>query len=186
MSLRTFLLGGYWSVPGVDPAVIDTARGALAVRPVTAADADLARSFVERLSSESRRYRFFQSFCTVPPSLVNRFVSVDAISHCALVAVASTAGAPRIVGEARYCRNADGREAEIAIAVDDDWQGLGVGRGLLERLEARASGNGVHHLKGEVLAANDRMLQFVRNRGFSIMPDADDRQLLHIAKTLVG
>ena len=110
----------------------------------------------------------------------------DAANGMALVAVAADAGAQRIVGEIRYCAGRAADTADIAVAVDDDWQFLGVGRGLLERIEMAARQNGVHHLKGDVLAANEKMLEFARNRGFQLWPDEDDRRMFRIAKTLVG
>jgi acetyltransferase len=186
MSLRTFLLGGYWPDPYADPAVITTAHGPLSVRPLTAADAALARAFVDGLSPESRYYRFFQSFRTIPPILLERLVAIDPAKSMALVAVAAVDGKPKLVGEARYCLGEEADDADFAVAVDDHWQGLGIGRGLLERLEQAARGNGIHHLKGEVMAANDKMLQFARNRGFQIWPDEEDRRLLRIAKTLIA
>lgn len=186
MSLRTFLLGGYWPDPYADPAIITTPKGPLAVRPLTPVDAELARAFIDRLSPESRYFRFFQSFRKVPQSLLDRLVSCDTTNGMALVAVAADAGTQRIVGEIRYCANSAADEADIAVAVDDDWQFLGVGRGLLERIENAARKNGVHHLKGDVLAANEKMLQFARNRGFQLSPDQNDRRLFRIAKTLTA
>ena len=185
MSLRTFLLGGYWRDRSADAAVIATPRGPLAVRPVTLADASLVKAFVEGLSPESRYNRFFQSFQTMPPSLLDRFVGIDVARHVALVAVAAADGKPAIVGEARYCLEDDFSVADVALAVDDHWQGLGVGRGLLQLLERRAANKDILHLKGEVLAGNNRMIEFARNRGFQIWPDDEDRRLLRIAKTLM-
>lgn len=185
MSLRTFLLDGYWPDPQADPDVITTDRGPIGVRPLIPSDAELAKSFIEGLEPMSRYYRFFQSFRSVPPSLLERMVMIDPNESMALVAVAAIDGKPSIVGEARYCLAGDLQQADVAIAVDDNWHGLGVGRGLLQRLEASARTSGIHHLNGEVLAANDKMLHFARATGFQIWPDEENRRYLRIAKTLM-
>lgn len=186
MSLRTFLLGGCWPDPHVDPDIIRTPKGPLSVRPLTPTDADLTRAFVDGLSPEGRYFRFFQSFRSIPETLLDRLVRCDVAGSMALVAITATEGRQRIVGEVRYCVGAAGDDADIAIAIDDDWQYLGVGRGLLEHLEQSARKNGIHHFKGEVLAANTKMLQFARTRGFRIWPDDEYPRLLRIAKTLVA
>jgi len=184
MSLRTFLLGGYWPDPHADPDVITTDRGPLGVRPLIPSDVELAKAFIEGLQPMSRYYRFFQSFRSVPPSLLERLVMIDPNESMALIAVAAVGGRPRIVGEARYCLDQDRLRADVAIAVDDDWHGLGVGRGLLQRLESSARSIGIHHLEGEVMAANDKMLHFARATGFQLWPDAD-RRYVRIGKTLI-
>lgn len=184
MSLRTFLLGGYWPDPQADPDVIITDRGPLAVRPLIPSDAELVMSFIEGLQPMSRYNRFFQSFRSIPPSLLERLVTIDPSESMALIAVAAVDDSSRIIGEVRYCLDDDRQRADVAIAVDDDWHGLGVGRGLLQRLEASALRSGIHHLKGEVMAANDKMLRFARATGFQIWPD-DDRRYVRIGKTLI-
>lgn len=185
MSLRTFLLGGYWPDSQADPDVISTKRGPLGVRPIIPSDMELAKSFIEGLEPMSRYYRFFQSFRSVPPSLLDRLVVIDPTESIALIAVAAVDGEPRMIGEARYSLGDENHRADIAIAVDDGWHGLGVGRGLLQRLEASARTAGIHHFNGEVMVANDKMIHFARATGFQIWPDDDDRRYLRISKTLV-
>ena len=51
----------------------------------------------------------------------------------------------------------------------DDWQGQGIGRLLLERLERRAAAEGVNRLYAEVLPANAPMLQLAKKAGFALV-----------------
>jgi len=80
----------------------------------------------------------------------------------------------RFVGVARYIANPDGESAEFAIVLADDWQGRGVGRGLMERLAASARRRGFVRLSGTVLRANHAMLRFVERFGFTVADDPQD------------
>jgi GNAT superfamily N-acetyltransferase len=52
-----------------------------------------------------------------------------------------------------------GAQAEIAILVDDAWQGDGIGTLLIEQLAAVARRAGIQELVGDVLASNITMLR---------------------------
>ncbi len=67
--------------------------------------------------------------------------------------------------------------AELAIAVADDWQRRGVGRGLLEDLRPRAVAAGVRHLAMSVLSDNTAMLGLARQLGPLALVDSHDDEL---------
>ena len=89
---------------------------------------------------------------------------VDHHDHEALVAIDPATG--HGVGVARYVRSrVDPNVAELAVAVADDWQGLGVGRRLTEALVDRAREEQVERFTALMLADNDRMLHLIRELG---------------------
>jgi acetyltransferase len=154
----------------------------LAVRPIRPEDAALERRFVNGLSEESRYFRFFYRLHELTPQMLARFTQVDYDREMALVAIAPDGSVPegeRFVGVARYIANPDGESAEFAIVLADDWQGRGVGRGLMERLAASARRRGFSRLSGTVLRANHAMLRFVERFGFTVADDPhDDDQVI--------
>ncbi|MDX6646925.1 MAG: hypothetical protein QOK40_2652 [Miltoncostaeaceae bacterium] len=80
--------------------------------------------------------------------------------------IALSAGEPeQAVALARYERAPGASEAELAVAVDDRWQGLGLGTGLIERLLARAADDGLDALWATVLPRNRRMQTVFRDLG---------------------
>lgn len=149
----------------VDPcAPLRLADGrALWVQPLTPLDSGAEQAFVDGLSSQSRYRRFHAGLPALPAGLLRRLVDVDQQAHVAL-AVRATPGGP-IVADARYVRDAAGDEAEYALTVGDDWQGLGLGRQLLLRLAAHARSQGVAWLHGAVLWDNAPMLALVNRLG---------------------
>jgi acetyltransferase len=133
------------------------------LRPVLALDAAAEQDFVRALSPATRLRRFHVGLQELPPSLLRAMTEVDHDDHVALVAEAfdgDDEDTPRIVADARYVRgprDAPCHEAEFAIAVADEWQGVGLGRELMQRLARHAARRGVRRLVGDVLPGNRAM-----------------------------
>jgi acetyltransferase len=132
------------------------------VRPIRPEDAARERRFFERLSERSRFQRFMQYMRELPPKLLARFTQLDYDRELALVALWQD----EFIAVGRYAPTADGRSAEFALAVADDWQGKGLGHALLERLCAAARAAGYEALVGNILEANRDMLELARHLGF--------------------
>ena len=127
-------------------------------RPVRPDDAPLFCRLWDRLSPETV-YRRFHAPLRSPPAEAHRLVEVDHDLREALVAVVGG----EVVGVARYDRSpADPGTADVAVVVEDAWQGVGVGRQLLGELTQLAARRGVRSLTADVQADNDRMVGLVR------------------------
>ena len=129
----------------------------VAVRHIRPEDAaELKRGF-EKLTPQSRYRRFLGGVTSLSDAQLRYLTEVDGHDHVAIVATIQPPGAEPVgLGVARYVRAAEDPEvAEIAITVQDEWQGLGVGR-LLGLVLARAAlERGVKRFSGEILADND-------------------------------
>ncbi|HEU4353597.1 MAG TPA: bifunctional acetate--CoA ligase family protein/GNAT family N-acetyltransferase [Burkholderiales bacterium] len=132
------------------------------VRPIRPEDAARELRFFERLSDRSRFQRFMQYVRELSPRMLARFTQLDYDRELALVALSEG----EFVAVGRYAPNADGETAEFALAVADDWQGKGLGHGLLERLCEAARNAGYRALYGHILDANREMLELARHLGF--------------------
>ena len=149
--------------------IIEVDGTALAVRPVQVDDAErLARMF-ERLSRQTIYFRFFAPIARLPQSALLHLVYVDHCHRDALVAL----DGDEIVAVARYDAlrepgGSDAAAAEIAVTVEDAWQGRGVGRRLTLRLAALAIDRGIGTLVARILPDNRGALRLVR----ALAPDA--------------
>jgi acetyltransferase len=144
------------------------------VRPVHADDAAAEQRLVSALlSPRSRLLRFHGAVKQLPPGLLRDMTQVDQRCHVAIVAeTRADDGAAWLVGDARYVvSDDDPLAAEFAIAVADDWQRLGLGRRLLQRLAAHAGRAGLRRLDGSVLAGNEPMLALLRQLGATMRLD---------------
>lgn len=148
------------------------------IRPLRLQDAGAFRAFVERLSPESRYERFQYVVKEVSPQLLRLLMEADPRSHVALAAFAGN----EVVGEARYVR--EGKGAEFAIAVADEFRRRGVGQRLFDALLGHARRDGLVRLDGEVLAWNQAMLGFVEQQGFRVRSHPGDARLMRIELAL--
>jgi GNAT superfamily N-acetyltransferase len=134
------------------------------VRPLGPADEPLLAETFAHMSDESRYRRFMSPVPQVAPRMLHYLCCVDHHDHEALAAVSPVNG--EIIGEGRYIRCKDRPEvAEIAIAVEDEWQGRGVGTLLIDRLAARARREGITTFYAFMLAGNLEMLELLRHLG---------------------
>jgi acyl-CoA synthetase (NDP forming)/GNAT superfamily N-acetyltransferase len=135
---------------GVDALLMD--GRIVHVRPVAEADTEAVSALYTRASPRSRYLRFFSAGISVDRE-VQRLVT-PGNDHVALVAEHDGLA----VGVASY-EILSATRAEIAILVDDAWQGDGIGSLLIEHLAAVARRAGIQELVGDVLATNVPMLR---------------------------
>jgi acetyltransferase len=155
------------------------------VRPVLPQDEDVTTEFFSSLPGRARYDRFMSPMRNLPPDLIRRFTNIDYCDHLALVAEVFEDGREVVVAEARYARGKDRSEAEFAVSVAENWQGLGLASLLLGKLLKRAATAGVRRMTGETLATNDKMLHLARKAGFTIRLSPDAHGVMLLEKAVV-
>ncbi len=103
------------------------------VRIARPEDRDGLRALFERLSPESRRWRFFSTALPRPELVDSLCDCSDPRSVLTLIVTRTWEGEPRIIATGSYLAR-DHRTAQVAFAVDDAFHGKGLGTLLLERL----------------------------------------------------
>ncbi|NYT84064.1 GNAT family N-acetyltransferase [Pollutimonas harenae] len=151
------------------------------LRPIRPEDAQPLQDFVRGLSDESRYMRFVSMMRELTPRMLARYTRIDYDRELALVATVQVPnpehrGYPReqIVGFAHYLRNADGRGAEYALVIGDDWQRRGLGAQLMGGLIDAAQEQGLTYIDGLVLSTNRPMLSLMTHLGFQNDHDHED------------
>jgi GNAT superfamily N-acetyltransferase len=137
---------------------------------------------VERSSGQSLRRRFFGVKRSFTDNEIAFFLDVDFINHVALVAALNEPGRTTIVGGGRYVLVRPGT-AEVAFAVVDEFQGHGIGAGLMCHLTAIARDAGLKELIAEVLAENSPMLRVFAKSGLGCSTKRDSG-VVHISLQL--
>ena len=135
----------------------------LEIRPLVATDRDRLADAFSHLSEETRRRRFAGLASRLSERDLDRLTKTD---HHDKEAIAALAPNGQIVGVARYIALPDDSgAAEVAIAVDDEWQGRGIGRRLMSELVARARAEGITRLLAYVSADNTPVLGWIARVG---------------------
>jgi acetyltransferase len=154
------------------------------IRPVLPQDEQLTAAFFGNLTAPARYDRFMSPMSNLPSDLIKRFTHIDYSNHLALVAEVFEEGRETVVAEARYARRGDAREAEFAVSVAEQWQGLGLAGILLAKLLCRASDAGIARVVGETLASNSRMLHLARKAGFTVRRSLDVPGVMLLEKAI--
>ena len=140
----------------------------LLLRAASPADVSLVGAFSRRVSRESLRMRFMASVSEVSRGTIEGLCSGDFRDRgCVLAAVADDGG-EQVVGLGNFIATGDGRSAEVAFLVEDEFQGRGISSLILERLAGMAAAAGYVELNAEVLPENQAMMRVFSDSGFVV------------------
>ncbi len=126
----------------------------ITVRPLRGGETAVVQAVFDRLGPRSRLLRFGGAKSVLTASDLQQLARIDGNHH---VLVAYIDGAA--VGIARLVR--DGAEAEVAVAVADEWQQRGVGTVLADRLAADARAAGIERLRATMHAENRASMELM-------------------------
>ena len=138
------------------------------VRPIRPEDEPEHKAFLNALSPQDIRFRFFGQVREFAHSQIARFTQIDYDREMAFIASEQTEQGHDTVGVVRAVSDPDGQRAEFAIVVSAALKGKGLGRRLLEKMIRYCRERGVRELVGEVLAENEAMLRLARHLGFKV------------------
>lgn len=136
------------------------------VRPIKAEDETLIAALLGRCSERTISLRFFQRAIDIRHENLVKFCQVDYDRELAFVCVIKDGVEEKIIGDVRLSRDPDGVDAEMAILVEDAWQGKGVGKALCSYAIEVAKDLGVKRIWMDILRINTYMLGLADRLGF--------------------
>ena len=154
----------------------------LQIRALRPGDRAEMLASVARFSKETLYRRFFAPKRSFSEREIEFFLNVDFSSHVALAAVLSEGGRQMIVGGARYIVAQPGR-AEVAFAIDDPHQKLGIATHLITHLTKIGRAAGLEEFVAEVLPENVPMLKVFERCGLA-MTTRGERGVVHVTLAL--
>jgi GNAT superfamily N-acetyltransferase len=132
------------------------------VRPLESGsgeDAARLQRMFARLSPETIHRRFFTLMPRLSDSLLRTLTTVDHWSSEALVVVVGD----EFVALASYHRSrSDPAVADVAVLVEDGWQGFGLGARLTRALRRLAVDRGIERFHADLLASNRAAVGLIR------------------------
>jgi ribosomal protein S18 acetylase RimI-like enzyme len=141
----------------MNAAIPESSASALRTRPLHHGEVRTVVSVFERLSERSRRSRFNGPKPCLSASDLRQLATINDTHH-ALVAYVE--GDPQPVAIARFVR--EGRSAEVAFAVADEYQRSGIGTALTTELIADAREAGITQITAVVSNGNTAALALLR------------------------
>ena len=138
------------------------------LRPARISDEPLLKDFFYALSDKSLRRRFMSERMDMPHERLQEFVVVDYSRDMIIFAVIPGTQKEEVIGIGQYGIHEPSHTAEVAFAVRDECQGMGVGGELVRYLTYLAQRQGLLGFTAEVLAENKPMLHLFEQMGFDM------------------
>ncbi len=136
------------------------------IRAAEAADVPALQEFLDRLSPEARRHRFFSATVPSADTVAGLCDSSNPRAQLTLIVFRMREGHLRIIAAGSYWAK-NPQTAEVAMAVDDAFHGKGLGTLLLERLALPAIRHGFTQLWAVTHAENLAMREVFRESGWT-------------------
>lgn len=150
------------------------------IRPLREEDRAREQAFIERLSPQSRRFRFMDTFKHASPALLDQLMDVDNLQKVAFVALVHDNGELREVGVSRYSATERDGQCECAVSVADDWRDRGLDALLMRHLISQARKNGFRQMVSLDATDNEPMRDLLSQLGFHGQHDPQDAtQVIH-------
>jgi ribosomal protein S18 acetylase RimI-like enzyme len=128
---------------------------AICLRTIRPSDEARIREGITEMSDRSRYLRFFSAFREPPESIVKRLSAVDGHDHIGWGAILLDGYEFPPIAAAHAVRSEDNpSQGELAIAVLDDYHGLGLARTLIAALLVDCAAENLPRLEMHVLADN--------------------------------
>ncbi|MBF0173175.1 MAG: bifunctional acetate--CoA ligase family protein/GNAT family N-acetyltransferase [Magnetococcales bacterium] len=150
-----------WLLEGRQPVLL---------RPIRPEDEPQHHDFISKLSPEDLFFRFLSVRKALPHPEMARLTQIDYNREMAFIASLKNAvtGQRETLGVNRIFLDFDKDSCEFAIVVRSDIKGMGLGRKLMEKTIDYCRIRGIRIMEGHVDPSNHRMIEFVKEFGFSV------------------
>jgi GNAT superfamily N-acetyltransferase len=156
------------------------------IRAVRPGDRERLLEAFRLLEKDSIYTRFFTHRSDFSDAEIDRAVNVDFVREVALVVTTETVRGEIIIASGRYIvieETSTERSAELAFAVEEDYQGRGIASRLLGHLAALARSQSLTRFEADVLSQNSPMLAVFKRCGFP-MRQRRDGGVIHLTLAL--
>lgn len=134
----------------------------LKIRPIKQSDEEMMRRHFYTFSDESKYLRYFTNVRTMPHADMQKYVHIDYDRTMSIVAVLQKGNSERIIAEGRYAAFPQENTHELAVLVDEAFQGKGIATFLINYLLKIARERGIPKLSASVLLKNEKMLNILK------------------------
>jgi len=137
------------------------------LRPIRPEDEPAEHEMLASLSEHTLRTRFFSLFKNISHEWLILFCNIDYDRHMAIVCEMEENGKKSMIGVARLIMNWDLTSGEIAVLVQDRFQGKHLGSKFVEMLIGIGREKGLEDIRADVLTENESMLNVFKRSGFT-------------------
>jgi len=138
------------------------------LRPILPTDGHLLVELFNKMSPRSRYLRFMTNLRELPEELLHNLTHLDYCNVFALACLVEEDGKDAIIAVGRYSLDPDENIADLALAVRDDWQQLGIGKALLLNIISIGKEHGISRFGSVMDPQNFIMKQTLLELGYQV------------------
>ena len=138
------------------------------LRPTRTSDVDGMQELFYSLTEQDIYTRFFTNLKSFSASQAQHLCSVSYEEEMAFLAVVGEWEEEHVVGSGCYYADPSTNLADVAYMIHPEWQGLGLGGHLQQRLIEYAKSKGLRGFTADVLSENEKMLAVFEKGGFKV------------------
>ncbi len=131
------------------------------IRCAKPTDVTMLRDLFYNLSESSVYFRYFSPRRTMPHRNLQQYVNLSEEQGVSLVVTIGPRENRRMIAEGRFVFERDDAFPDVALMVEENYQGRGIGTFLLNYLIEIAKERGIEGLRADVLATNSPMMKIV-------------------------
>ena len=143
------------------------------LRPIMAEDEYRHRDFINNLSEDSKKFRFFETIKNPDSEFVRRFTQIDYDREVGIIAEIEKEKGKETIAVARLIENVFDNTAEYAIVVADAWQNKGIGKKMTGHMIEIAKKKKFKKIYSSFLKENFAVKSLVQEAGFRIEERSD-------------
>ena len=152
------------------------------LRPIRPEDEPLMVKFHQTLSERSVYLRYFHMLNLeqrIAHERLTRICFIDYDREMALVAVHRNpeTGASEILGVGRLTKLTGVSEGEVVVLVSDAWQGRGLGKELVSRIQTVAKNEKLAKLYANILPDNSETMRMFERLGFTLKHEPEEEMV---------
>ena len=145
------------------------------LRPIRPEDEPAHYEFLEHVSAEDKRLRFFGNVGMLPRQEMHKLCQIDYAREMAIIAIGPTGEEDTgTLGVVRAITDPENLVAEFAILLRSDIKRTGLGRMLMEKIIRYCRSRGTQRIVGQALMENKGMVGLARAVGFEVKKNYDD------------
>ncbi|MBQ4832861.1 bifunctional acetate--CoA ligase family protein/GNAT family N-acetyltransferase [Pseudoalteromonas sp. MMG010] len=144
------------------------------LRPIRPEDEQAHKDFDASLNKEDRYKRFFGELPQFNHDQLAKMTQIDYDREMAFIVTQRRNGTACTLGVSRVIMDPDNLHAEFATVVRSNYQGLGLGRMLMQAAIDYCKHQGVEVIEGITLPENTGMIELARKLGFVITRDFEE------------
>ncbi len=156
----------------------------IVARPIRPDDEALYPEFLQQVSAQDLRLRFFAPMREFSHAFIARLTQIDYARAMAFVAI--DAAHHNLLGVVRLHSDANYEAGEYAILLRSDLKGQGLGWQLMQLIIAYAKSEGLKRIEGQVLTENTVMLRMCEELGFHVAQDREDPTVMSATLALAA